>query len=144
VFRCSAPLGADSASVHVGSAGYRQRELADMVDAHDVRLRSVVGLAWRSGMKGTSTQRISIQLSQLLLRWCCNTRNVHLLRGLPRRIVGVSAARHDQGVKVACAASLGLVDAEQLAAVTYLGQAGFAPSPQVNWPVRPISTHRVV
>jgi len=116
------PLGADSASVHVGGAGYRQRKLADMVDAHDVRLRSVVGLARRSGMKGTSTQRISIQLSQLLLRWCCNTRNVHLLRGLPRRIVGVSAARHDQGVKVACAASLGLVDAEQLAAVTYLHQ----------------------
>lgn len=28
-----------------------------------------------------------MQLSQLLLRWCCNTRNVHLLRAMPRRLV---------------------------------------------------------
>ena len=58
-----------------------------MVDEHDQRLRAVVGLARRSGMVGTSTQRISVQLANLLLRWCCNTRDVHLLRAMPRRLV---------------------------------------------------------
>ena len=75
------PLGSDSEAVHVGSVLYRAQKLLDMTDAHDARLREVVGLARRKGMAGTSTQRISVQLSELLLRWCCNTRNVHLLRG---------------------------------------------------------------
>jgi hypothetical protein len=38
------------------------------------------------------------------------TRNVHLLRGVPARLVTEAAARHDQSVKVACAASLGFFD----------------------------------
>ena len=69
-----------------------------MVDAHDARLRAVVGLARRSGMLGTSTQRISIQLANLLLKWCCNTRDVHLLRGVPVRLVAEAARRHDRSV----------------------------------------------
>ena len=109
-FATGTPLGGDSASVHVGSVAYRAQKLLDMTDAHDTRLRSVVGLARRSGTTGASTQRISVQLSQLLLRWCCNTRNVHLLRGVPARLVEEAARRHDQSVKVACAASLGFFD----------------------------------
>eukprot|EP01043_Picozoa_sp_COSAG02_P048294 COSAG02_NODE_4731_length_5043_cov_3.579895_1_plen_87_part_10 len=38
--------------------------------------------------------------------------NVHLLRGLPLRLVQEVADLHDQAIKVACAASLGMVDAE--------------------------------
>ncbi len=55
---------------------------------------------WR-GVRGSKgrlelwTQRISGQLSQLLLRWGRNTRNVHLLRGLPSRLVQEVAGLHD-------------------------------------------------
>ena len=75
-----------AAGIAVSSHGYRERKLLDMVDAHDQR--AVVGLARRSGMVGASTQRISVQLADLLLRWCCNTRDVHLLRAMPKRLVG--------------------------------------------------------
>ena len=114
------PLGVDSADIHVGSAQYRVRKLRDMIDAHDDRLRGVVQLARRAGLTGSSTQRISVQLSQLLLRWCCNTRNVHLLRGLPLRLVQEVASLHDQAIKVACAASLGMVDVEVLQSTDHL------------------------
>ena len=93
------PLGHDSAAVRVGSVGYRAAKLLEMVDAHDTRLREVVALARRKGTVGGSTHRISVQLSRLLLRWCCNTRNVHLLRQLPARVVAKAARRHDQSVK---------------------------------------------
>ena len=64
-------------------AGYRENKLLDMVASHDVRLRSVAGLARRSGAAGTSAQRIAVQLTSLLLvKRCCNTRDVHLLRGV--------------------------------------------------------------
>ena len=114
------PLGPDSADVHVGTDEYRVRKLRAMVDAHDDRLRSVVRLSRRSGTRGSSTQRISVQLAQLLLRWCCNTRNVHLLRAVPRRLVQEVADLHDQAVKVACAATLGMVDVQALEDAEYL------------------------
>ena len=87
---------------------YRHNELLRMVDDHDARLRAIVGLAKREGLKGGSTQRISVQLAHLLLRWCGNTRDAHLLRAVPRRLIGPVAERHDQSVKVACAAIMGL------------------------------------
>ena len=61
------PLGHDAASVHLGSVDYRRAELLRMVDDHDARLRAVVGLAKRQGLKGGSTHRISVQLAQALL-----------------------------------------------------------------------------
>ena len=42
------PLGEDSAGIAVSSPSYRERKLLEMVDAHDQRLRAVVGLARRS------------------------------------------------------------------------------------------------
>ena len=57
------PLGGDSEAMTACSSGYRERKLLEMVDAHDQRLRAVVGLARRSGMVGTSTQRISAHSS---------------------------------------------------------------------------------
>ena len=108
------PLGPDTADVHVGTDEYRVGKLKAMVDAHDDRLRSVVRLSRRSGTRHSSTQRISVQLAQLLLRWCCNTRDVHLLRAMPRRLVQEVADLHDQAVKVACAATLGMVDVQAL------------------------------
>eukprot|EP01050_Picozoa_sp_SAG11_P055654 SAG11_NODE_34107_length_273_cov_5.218391_1_plen_51_part_10 len=33
-----------------------------------------------------------------LLRWSCNARDVHLLRGTPRRLVHEAALRHDRAV----------------------------------------------
>ena len=91
-----------------------------MLDQHDDRLRSVVALSRRSGTAHTSTQRIAVQLGQLLLRWCCNTRDVHLLRGMPSRLIHEVAALHDQSVKVACAASMGMIDLDALATCTHL------------------------
>ena len=64
--------------------------------------------------------RISVQVSQLLLRWCCNTRNVHLLRAMPCRLVQEVADRHDQAVKVAFAATLGMVDVQAVRDATHL------------------------
>eukprot|EP01048_Picozoa_sp_COSAG05_P031766 COSAG05_NODE_11780_length_496_cov_23.100756_1_plen_83_part_01 len=46
------PLGGDSAGLVAGSHGYRESKLLEMIDAHDQRLRAVVGLARRSGMVG--------------------------------------------------------------------------------------------
>ena len=37
-----------------GFTAYRRAKLVSMVDAHDMRLRAVVGLAKRVGMTGTS------------------------------------------------------------------------------------------
>lgn len=83
-------------------------------------LRAVVGLARREGLKGGSTQSISVQLAHLLLRWCCNTRDLHLLRAVPARLVGPAASRHDQSVKVACAAIMGFVDSAALREAQHL------------------------
>ena len=51
-----------------------------------------------------------MQLANLLLKWCCNTRDVHLLRGVPVRLVAEAARRHDQAIKVACAGVMGFID----------------------------------
>ena len=48
-----------------------------------------------------------MQLSHLLLRWSCNARDVHLLRGLPARVVNEAARLHDRSIMVACAAIQG-------------------------------------
>ncbi len=96
--------------------------------------REVVGLARRKGVVGASTQRIPVQLSQLLLRWCRNTRNVHLLRGVlsvPARLVTAAAERqrHDQSVKVACATSLGFYDVTGGDALDFLRSVLYAILP---------------
>ena len=89
--------------VHVGGLSYRAERVEQMVNDHDERLHAVVDLARWNGSRASSVQRISRQLSHLILRWSCNARDVHLLRTLPRRVVGEAARKHDQSIKVAVA-----------------------------------------
>ena len=89
--------------MHVGGLSYRAERVEQMVNDHDERLRAVVDLARWNGSWASSVQRISRQLSHLILRWSCNARDVHLLRTLPRRVVGEAARKHDQSIKVAVA-----------------------------------------
>jgi hypothetical protein len=81
----------------------------EFIDDHDKRLRNVIKLARRDTRSHDHTAHVSVQLAQLLLRWSCNARDVHLLRGLGRRVVDIAAQRHDQSIKVACAAIQGLI-----------------------------------
>jgi len=73
---------------------YREQKVLAMIDAHDRRLRAVVDLSRRDGRSYTALVRLSVQLAHLLLQWSCNARDVHLLRGLPTRIIETAARRH--------------------------------------------------
>ena len=97
------------APVPLGGRDYREAKTLEFINDHDKRLRNVVKLARRDTRSHDHTAHVSVQLAQLLLRWSCNARDVHLLRGLGRRVVDVAAHRHDQSIKVACAAIQGLI-----------------------------------
>ena len=64
-------------------------------------------MAWRDSRSLCPNVKHSKWLAHLLLRWSCNARDVHLLRGCSERVVREAAARHDQGVKVAFACIVG-------------------------------------
>ena len=68
---------------------------------------SAKALQQRDGRSYTSLVKLSVQLSHLLLSWSCNARDVHLLRGLPARVVTEAARLHDRSIMVACAAIQG-------------------------------------
>ena len=103
------PLGGDHAGMILGTPEYRQAAVEAYIAEHDARLRRVVELSKRDGRSHTSLAHLSVQLAHLLLRWSCNARDVHLIRGLPRRLVQRAAERHDHSIKVACAAIQGTV-----------------------------------
>eukprot|EP01050_Picozoa_sp_SAG11_P057811 SAG11_NODE_36610_length_260_cov_2.565217_1_plen_55_part_01 len=54
---------------------------------------TVVALGNRDGRAHDQLARLSKQLADALLRWSCNARDVHLLRGTPRRLVHEAALR---------------------------------------------------
>ena len=107
------PMGADTADdrapLEIGSTEYRIRKTLEVIDSHDDRLQRVVELAHRDDRSYESLSTLSTQLANLLLVWSCNARDVHLLRGLPRRICSQASQRHDQSIKVACAAIQGCI-----------------------------------
>jgi hypothetical protein len=102
--------GGFQAAVPLGNPAYRERTVQGFIDDHDARLRQVVALGLRDGRSHTGLTHLSKQLAHHLLRHCCNSRDVHLLRGLPRRIVREAALRHDRAVKAALAAIGGYID----------------------------------
>jgi hypothetical protein len=102
--------GGFQATVPLGNLAYRERTVQGFIDDHDARLRQVVALGLRDGRSHTGLTHLSKQLAHHLLRHCCNSRDVHLLRGLPRRIVREAALRHDRAVKAALAAIGGYID----------------------------------
>jgi hypothetical protein len=108
------PCGAErgewttQAPVPVGNRPYREAKLLEYLNEHDLRLRRVVSLARRDSRAFDDNVKYCRSLGQLLLRWSCNARDVHLLRGLGRRLVGEAARRHDQGIKVAFACIVGV------------------------------------
>ena len=96
-------IGYDQAGVAVGPEAYREASANNFIDQHEVRLRGVARLAHWDSDKFDLLCTLSVQLSQRLIRWSCNARDVHLLMALPGRVVATAARRHDQSIKVAFA-----------------------------------------
>ena len=79
----------------------------EFIRDHDVRLRRVVALAHRDSRSHDDNVKLSKCLSVLLLRWSCNARDVHLLRGCGARLVQEAAEFHDRSIKEAFACITG-------------------------------------
>ena len=93
----------------MGPNKYKENKVQEFIDEHDHRLRQVIKLAQRDSRGQDETANKSVALAHLCLRWSCNARDVHLLRGLGERVVQEAAFKHDQAIKVACAAIAGRV-----------------------------------
>ena len=83
---------------------YRETTVEGFIDDHDIRLRRTVQLAQRDGRSCSELTALSKMFAIVILRFSCNSRDVHLIRRLPKRIVAEAAARHDRGIKFAWAA----------------------------------------
>jgi hypothetical protein len=72
--------GGFQAAVPLGNLAYRERMVQGFIDDHNARLRQVVAFGLRDGRSHTGLTHLSKQLAHHLLRHCCNSRDVHLLR----------------------------------------------------------------
>ena len=92
------------APMPAGGTYYRETTVEGFIDDHDIRLRRTVQLAQRDGRSCSELTALSKMFAIVILRFSCNSRDVHLIRRLPKRIIAEAAARHDRGIKFAWAA----------------------------------------
>ena len=71
------PIGYDQAGVAVGPQAYREASANNFIDQHEVMLLGVARLAHWDSDKFDLLCTLSLQLSQLLIRWSCSARDVH-------------------------------------------------------------------
>ena len=103
-----APDGIINLGVPVGTGDYVRQALDDYLATHDARLRAIARYSAETGSSVTHNDEIlAPQLALAFLKFSANARDVHLLRGVPSRLMADAAATHDRGIRVALAAVLG-------------------------------------
>ena len=81
-----------------------------LVRQHDSRYQAIIRYVQQPTWRRTRLSRVRLQTALHLVRFSCNARDVHLLRGLDAEAVAGAAAYHDRQIMATVAAITGFLE----------------------------------
>jgi hypothetical protein len=95
-----------------GPLHFQQRIALRLVRQHDSRCHAVIRYVRQTTWKDQRVSRIRLQTALHMVRFSCNARDVHLLRGLDKEAVLRAAEYHDRQVMATVAAITGFLEVQ--------------------------------
>ena len=100
----------DRSVVPVGPLDYQQRIAMRLVRQHDSRCHAIIRYVKQPAWRTAKVSKVRLQTAMHLVRFSCNARDIHLLRGLDTEAVAEAAAYHDRQIMATIGAITGQVD----------------------------------